>query len=645
MSDQNNLSVMGMIDSYASEQNVDANDIFKRPNTQQPVPENEPSITVEDAAISKNQTVPSEFHKKQKREWSPDASLTEGMPELQKKAAVYEKGEIHEEKHDPLKNIMDDVALKESRESMDDMSRKTANIEDAKARHGITKLQIPAGEIQTRFLIAASDPDYKVAQSKLDELLDEVERVYPQFILERTAEPSSNGDLNENIGKVDNVTPEQQSSVTGAPNNNKVVQMPERKEESSISEPLDEEKDVKVIIDKSALPTVSWSEEEVAKIKKSRSIELNIVEGSKIKFGEIEDVSENFVDRVLEQYQRKTNDIVAVLPASKYRATFTGLSYPEVLDLSTSQEMNTIDAELKKWSICFDHIKNPSIGAWEEYYLYTDPDTGKEIRVETSDGVSDGIDAHFVSKFEDFLRKTSFMDLDFMLWKILCATAKDKEIISIDCHAVNKVNGQDQQCGNTYDWIYSPSDLLDMTSINVAVLDEMKEAGEASTVEDIMRIYKSAPVNSMDTVELTTSGFVAVIGHVSAYEYLNDIYPIIKSLEEDNNDPTVVSRGMTYMTLSVVKAILIPNGRGGYKRIKGAKSIAKVVKQLDEFDWQTVMEISRMAMEPYQFKYSLKDIVCPKCKNRSTIRVEDMSRMLFIVARSLSSVQVTLKKA
>ena len=163
------------------------------------------------------------------------------------------------------------------------------------------------------------------------------------------------------------------------------------------------------------------------------------------------------------------------------------------------------------------------------------------------------------------------MDLDFMLWKILCATAKDKEIISIDCHAVNKVNGQDQQCGNTYDWIYSPSDLLDMTSINVAVLDEMKEAGEASTVEDIMRIYKSAPVNSMDTVELTTSGFVAVIGHVSAHEYLSSIYPIIKSLEEDNDDPTVVSRGMTYMTLSVVKAILIPNGKGGYKRIKGAK--------------------------------------------------------------------------
>lgn len=645
MSDQNNFSVMGMIDSYASEQNVDANDIFKRPNTQQPVPENEPSITVEDAAISKNQNVPSEFHKKQKREWSPDASLTEGMPELQKKAAVYEKGEIREEKHDPLKNIMDDVALKESRESMDDMSRKTANIEDAKARHGITKLQIPAGEIQTRFLIAASDPDYKVAQSKLDELLDEVERVYPEFILERVTEPSPNGDLNENIGKVDNITHEQQSSVTGAPDNNKVVQMPERKEESSISEPQDEEKDVKVIIDKSALSTVSWSEEEVAKIKKSRSIELNIVEGSKIKFGEIEDVSENFVDRVLEQYQRKTNDIVAVLPASKYRATFTGLSYPEVLDLSTSQEMNTIDAEWKKWSICFDHIKNQSIGAWEEYYLYTDPDTGKEIRVETSEGVPDGIDPHFVSKFEDFLRKTSFMDLDFMLWKILCATAKDKEIISIDCHAVNKVNGQDQQCGNTYDWIYSPSDLLDMTSINVAVLDEMKEAGEASTVEDIMRIYKSAPVNSMDTVELTTSGFVAVIGHVSAHEYLSSIYPIIKSLEEDNDDPTVVSRGMTYMTLSVVKAILIPNGKGGYKRIKGAKSIAKVVKQLDEFDWQTIMEISRMAMEPYQFKYSLKDIVCPKCKNRSTIRVEDMSRMLFIVARSLSSVQVTLKKA
>ena len=110
---------------------------------------------------------------------------------------------------------------------------------------------------------------------------------------------------------------------------------------------------------------------------------------------------------ILSQYTRKVNDIVGALPASKYRATFTGLSYTNILDLAHSQELSNIDGEKKRWSIAYEHIKNPSIGPFID--------------------------------FEDFLKKTSFLDIDFILWKILCATTMEKEIISIDCHG--KFNG------------------------------------------------------------------------------------------------------------------------------------------------------------------------------------------------------------
>lgn len=631
--------VMNMLNGYADDHDVDAGDVFKHdtPKKSEPITPS-PSNTTE-SNISAEQKIETPVVNK-KREWRPDASLTDGMPELKKAGAVYKKDEVKFESDDKaLKNLMDDVAVQESRESMDDMSRKLANIEEAKARHGITKLQIPPGEIQTRFMIAASDPDRKKSQELLDALLNEVKTLYPSMVLEYA----------EGIG------PEIESGKIN-PVPEAATPTDERKKEEQKSEPEkpdtqaeitpeseNPESDLKIVIDKSSLPTVSWNQEEVEKIKKSRSIELSIVEGRDIKFGNITDVSDNMVDRVLEKYHRKTNDVTGVLPASKYRATFSGLSYPEVLDLSTSQEMNNLDGERKKWSIAFDHIHNQSIGAWEEYYVYTDKESGNEVRINNIDDAPEGVETHFVSRFEDFLRKTSFMDLEFILWKILCATTMDKEIISIDCHALTSAG---TECGHTYDWIYAAQDLLDMKSIPEAILKEMEEAGKAATAEEIMKIYKTSPVNSTDTVELSSSGFILVIGHISAYDYIENIYSVIKSLEEsEESDPTIVSRGMAYATLTVIKAVLIPQDGGRYARVRGPEGIAKVLSKLDEYDWQAISEITKMAIDPYQFRYSLRDIVCPKCKNRSNIRIEDMSRMLFIVARSLSSVQVTLKKA
>ena len=224
------------------------------------------------------------------------------------------------------------------------------------------------------------------------------------------------------------------------------------------------------MIDKSRVSEISWSRDEVEKIKKSRSIELNIVEDQPLKYSEIEDVDDNVVDLVLAQYQRKANDSVGALPASRYRATFTGLSYPEILDLSHSLDVNSLDTERKKWTIVYHHMKNQSIGPWKEYKWYIDPSTKKKVIIDfgAEGPVDDSIEVHEVTKFDDFLMKTSFMDLEFMLWKILCATTMDKEIISIDCHA--KLDDTDKECGKSYDWIYSPNDLLDVSSISPEIV-------------------------------------------------------------------------------------------------------------------------------------------------------------------------------
>lgn len=627
MANDSSFSVLDMAKEMAAAEDTDISDLFvKKPEA------------VKDP-ISKD---PVEQPKK-KTPWVPDAEVLEGMSELTSGPVTYDKKELVVEPNEGLKNIADDNAIQDSRQAMDELSRTAANIEDAKKRHGFVKLQIPEGQYHASITAAAGDTDYKRAQKALDELFDEVEKIHPEFVLE-WADQEKNKKLNK--GVPDPNFQEQTGKIVEIPINAQPKDtQPEQHTATIVDEDLAKEPSVEIVIDKSQLTEVSWTAEEIEKIKKSRTVNLNIVEEKNLDYSQIEDVDDNAVDVVLAPYQRKSNDVVAAFPASKYRATVSGLSYTEVIDLSNSNEMNDIDGERKKWSICFEHVHNQSIGPWEEYQWYKDPSTGKKVKLPYSASIPAGIDpdiVHNVTKFEDFLMKTSYMDLEFILWKILCATAMEQEIISIDCHAINS---KGVQCGNSYDWIYSPSELLMMDSIDPAVLDEIEKTANASSKEEIEEIYNSSMLNTDNVVRLTTSGFKVVFGHISAYDYLTSIYAELKILEEDSeHDPTLASRGLTLTMLTSIKAFLIPQPNGKYKRISGVKNLNKVINTLDEIDWQTMSELVRIMTEPYQFRYALRDIVCPQCHNRSVIPIENMSRLLFIVARSLSSVQVVLKR-
>lgn len=626
MSENNNsFSVLDMANSYAATNDIDPSEIFKKSSEDE-------NIKAESKNENDETLKVNEVSKKEKKPWMPDPELIEGMNEFSG-PVTYAKDEIKVDEIDKtLKNISDDNAIRDSIESMNELQRKQANIEVAKKRHGISKFQIPEGPYHASIFAAACDTNYKNAQEKLDVIFEEIKSVHPEFILEYL-DTNTNIDTNKNENNIEDI------DLSFIDENNDNIPPVE------INIDKVSEDDVKVIIDKSKLNEVSWSPEEISKIKKSRTVELNIVETSPIEYSEIQDVDSNMVDIILAPYQRKYNDVSVALPASRYRATFTGLSYAELTDLATSSEMNSIDAERKKWSICYNHIKNQNIGPWEEYKWYIDPNTKKKVRIGISDNAPNNInpyDIHTVSKFDDFLMKTSYIDLEFMIWKILCATAMENEIIAITCHA--KHNGK--ECNKTYDWVYNPSELLRMDLIDPVILEEMKVTGEASTKEEILNNYNSSPLNVNSTVKLNSSGISVVFGHISAYVYLNEVFGLAETLNSmiEAEDPSSISKGYNILLIKAIKSFLIPQDDGKYVRISGSNNILKVIESLNEVDWQTIFEISKMMTDPYDFKYSFQNLVCPSCHNRSSIDIENMTQLLFIVAQSLSSVQVVLKR-
>lgn len=639
MSNNNSgFNVLDMANDYAANNDIDVSELFRK----HPVSGNikkEHENEENDLTKLNESTIKEE--KPNKVPWVPDKSLTEDLEDINAQPVIYDKKDIKFNMDSGILNGADESLIQESRESMDEMSRKLANIEEAKNRFGISKLQIPEGIYHVKIFTAAGDTDHKRAQEGLDEIFKEITNIHPEFILEWINDKNPDVDNNDNV---ESAVIENNNEKNNEENNEENIV--ETANEDTLNSSIETKNydTTKVIIDKSKVSEVSWTQEDIDKIRKSRIIELNIVEEDPLEFASIEDVDDNMVDKVLMPYQRKINDIASALPASKYRATFSGLSYTEILQLFNSVEINNLDSEKKKWYICFNHIHNQSIGPWEEYKWYKDPDTKKIIKLPLSSTTPPNIqegDLHTVTKFDDFLMKTSFMDLEFMLWKILCVTAMETELVSIDCKQIDE---HGKQCNHTYDWIYSPNELLKIDTVDPVILEEMRITSELTDPNAIMKNYKSSMVCGNNTVKLISSGIRVVFGHVSAYEYLTSVYSKIND-NIDENDSTTLSRVINSSILTVVKAFLIPKSDGnGFIRITGVNNLIKVINGLDEIDWKTLSEILPIVIEPYMFEFALRDIVCPKCKQRSSINIKSMSDLLFIVAQGLMSVQVTLKR-
>lgn len=576
--------------------------------------------------------------------WTPDEEDTKSLAELNRSSLgiMVDKDKYTEKEDTTLRDVAEDHAIEDGAAAVDDLMIKTQAIEASKKRLHIVKLAIEDPAEHAAIFAIASDTNIQRRDEQLDARIKAYVEKFPSTVLEWESGFGPNIKVVQNIPEPMEPTPA--TEVISEPSTENENHTKEEDMEIISKATQNLEKIPDAVIDKTVVrvnkedvPHIFWDQEDVDKIKKSRKVELDIIETTPLEYNEVVELDENAIDSVLSQYTRKMNDVSSPLPASKYRATFTGLSYPEILDLSQSQELNTVDGLKKKWTIAFNHTKNPSIGPFKPFRYYIDPSTKKKIHLNAGEPVPEGAKLEYGDAFDDFLKKTSFLDLDFILWKILCATTMENEVISINCHA--RHNGE--ECKKEYDWVYSTKNLLDMDKISPAVLEEMNKTATVSSQQEIEANYKDSFLASSSVIKLPHCGFRIMCGHKDAYEHINTIFGKVLEITEAQNP--AASDALTVTMLSVVKAVLVPYN-GSYAKITSVDGIMKVLKQLDEVDYQTVGEMMRVILEPYQFTYNLRDIVCPKCGNVSNIPIQDMSRMLFIVAQSLMSVQVVLKK-
>lgn len=515
--------------------------------------------------------------------WVPDDDdLDElGLDTTVPTGVIYSKEEFKANDDSTLKgSLIDDKISEVAQDTMDELDRVSFNIKRALKKLNIKKLNLP--EVCNAHIITLAND--KNAFDALVGKIKEFTEMYPGSIIEYEE------DAVESAEDVVEVSQDK-------PDTDNVISINSSKDVGNVDQ-------LNIIIDKSDANEIAFDQEDINKIKKARSVVLNIREEKDVKFTIVDDDSNTPIDNILSQYERKIGDFPLVLPASHYRCVLTGLSYPETLDLAYLYDLNSYDSEKKKWSIIYKHMKNPSIGKFKD--------------------------------FNDFLEKTSVHDLNILLYGILCATIFEEEVISIDCNVEN--------CKKTYEWIYSPKTLIDMESVPFETLEEIRITGESNTDDEIIDNYKTSCLNQKRYVTLPSSELIIALGHSSAKRYLEDIHGRVVNISK--NEDVDMTEAFAVSVLNIVDHILVRKSDGtGYSKISKTDNIIQLMKGLDEIDSATMGKLMQDIATSYEFSYTMKNVVCPKCKSTSDIPIEDIASMLFIVARSLQNVNVELKRS
>lgn len=558
-------------------------------------------------------------------EWVPDADILADHPELTKSTAVVMDKSIykdHEERK--IDDIGDQVVTQSGREELGTMDRIQLNLKEACARNGIRALKIPEMEYERVSIVtAAGIKDPKGAAEELDILIKGIMADHPDWIIEKVDSPQqpqqevppSNGDPIQSPGK---------------PGDDKIIKFPEASE-------------VQIIIDKSQVDDVTFDEDDLEKIRKAHTIELDIREKKPINFSEIKRAPGASLSRILEQYKPNVNGIEIVLPASRYRCSVTGLSYPELLELSTDRLINTSDSQRSLWSICFRHMHNPSIGAWQSYTEYVDG-TGETKRVGPNEELPENaINVNEVTEFDDFMRKTSYLDQPYILWNILCVTSTETEIINVRCNGTRSV-----PCDTSYETVYFPKKLLDTQAIAPEILEEMEKTRRVGTDEEIKAWYEDSFVHAQRTVELPVSKIQLVYGHNNAKAYVEDMYAKIieakEILESDTVDPDSIRKLSMIDALPSIIGFLIPdNENGGFYPVSGVPDILMVLDTLGIQDWNVISKINEIVTKPYQFDYKIRNCRCPKCRRRYDVTLNGVENLLFMLDRLQGSTRISLQ--
>lgn len=335
-----------------------------------------------------------------------------------------------------------------------------------------------------------------------------------------------------------------------------------------------------VVIDKTGMGIVNFTDEERAKLEKVKKIKVEEVETLELSTIKTKKVKKKNVAKILQKTKNTLKTTSIVLPASGYTAEIRGCSAHELLGLITDGRNPLHDNETK-WSLIYSKIESTSIGTFKD--------------------------------FNDFLEHTSTLDYQTFIYGILCATYPEDDSIPLTC----------QKCNKEFDHHYSIKSLIRAERMDSDLQDRVANIIDAShMLPTALECHENAPVNEVKRYRLPYSEIIVDLHIQSVQDF---IYESVKKLSEkrDTNmaQASVLSTG--------VRAFFIPDEDGSYVEIDEPEEITEVIYSLNDTDIKVLNTKMQELINGKQFDFGFMDMTCPHCRNYVETLPMDVEKILF----------------
>lgn len=395
----------------------------------------------------------------------------------------------------------------------------------------------------------------------------------------------------------------------------------QREIESPKEEPIPQ---ININVEGGTPVTVNVDSDVVASMSSAKRVDVIVTEVTHEELKASRVITNSQDPNIIQPYQAEQFDVPLTLALSGYRCMLRPVNYHEFIQLGSSTSSGSpVDQEIKQWSILYDHIKNVSIGEFED--------------------------------FDDFLKKTKYSDRELLMWGILISAADDEETISIQCG--------NKKCQAHHTIKYRPRSIIHVN-------DELMKKYESEIThtvapgEDALKHFKK--INStLKRYTLPHSKYIVEIeDRPSAYDFITRRYPLMDQLEKrfypnghvtdpDSPDYTPEDPEYSYLlahalfitAISIIKKD--ENGEDIEYRFTTWEDIEKIItKSLDMQDeailMQLVGQIAGTTANPVQFY--IEDFTCSVCgRHEKRVAVRDIGdTLIFQLSQRLSSTQIKL---
>jgi hypothetical protein len=362
--------------------------------------------------------------------------------------------------------------------------------------------------------------------------------------------------------------------------------------------------------------TVNIDDEVLGEMNFTNKVNVNVIKVSDEEIFAGKKIIENS-DKpgIIRDFTSTMSDVEFTLPASGFRATMTGINWFDALGLADVAGKTEQDKAIEQWSMFYKHMKNVSIGE------FTD--------------------------FEDFLKKTKYVDASVIMWALLTATTGDEEEFGYTC--------TNEKCEKTFAIKYNPHSVAHINESNIT--DEYFRASKASPGQEALDVFHEMGGHHL-YYKLPDSGAILELSQPSAYDMIqkklrtqDKLQKQLKAEYEEVEDKDSYQGARLQFLMGInqfIDSIIIPGPTENDPKYKYT-TWDDIVKILTNLSWKDTNMLSPL-MTALAKRFAspidmyVEDVTCPHCgKHLQRLYITNIqSQLLFNASRRYQNTEINL---